>query len=122
MVRFEFFMKIVGVPRVSGLGNVGSEKMADKVLAELRDHGSLAGSGQRAVGGVELVDVGNDDISEDEERICSGARSVFESGEKVVFIGGDHSISYPIFKAFGEVNKDAFLIVFDAHADCMPPM
>jgi len=102
-------MKIVSVPRISGLGNVGSEEMAEKVLSEL------------GVNSEEII-IGNDDISEDDGRIYSGARNVFESGEKVVFVGGDHSISYPIFKAFNEKNKDAFLIVFDAHADCMPPM
>ena len=102
-------MKIVKVPRVNALGKKGPEKMAEKVLAEL------------GVDGEEIV-VGNDDISEDEERIYSGAKRIFLGGEKVVFVGGDHSVTYPIFKAFKERVKDAFLIVFDAHADCMPPM
>jgi len=116
-------MKIVSVPRVSGVGNVGSEKMAEKVLAELERDRRSRGNRQQATGNrIELINVGNDDIGEDEERIYSGAKKVFDGGEKVVFVGGDHSISYPIFKAFGELNKDAFLIVFDAHADCMSPM
>ena len=115
-------MKIVSVPRVNGLGNVGSEKMAGKVLAELRDRGSR-GDGLRVTGDrIELISVGNEDIAEDEERIYSGAKKVFAGDGKCVFVGGDHSISYPIFKAFVEKNKDAFLIVFDAHADCMPTM
>ena len=41
---------------------------------------------------------------------------------KVCFVGGDHSITYPLFKAFREKNAKPFLIVFDAHADCMPSM
>lgn len=102
-------MKIVGVPRVNGLGNVGSEKMAGKVLGEF---------------GVEYngIEVENEDIAEDEEKIYLGAKEIFVDDEKVVFVGGDHSISYPIFRAFKEKNEDAFLIVFDAHADCMPTM
>jgi arginase family enzyme len=102
-------MKIVGVPRVSALGKVGPEEMAKRVLAELGVDG-------------EMMEVGNEDIGEDEAKIYSEARRIFGNKEKVVFVGGDHSVSYPVFRAFGELNEDAFLIVFDAHADCMPPM
>jgi arginase len=34
-----------------------------------------------------------------------------------VVLGGDHSISYPVVKAFGRVYKDLDLLHFDAHAD-----
>ncbi len=102
-------MKVVCVPRINGLGHSGSEEMAEKVLAELKISGKM-------------IDVGNENIDEDERRIYFGAKEIFGEKGKVVFVGGDHSITYPIFKAFSEKNKDAFLIVFDAHADCMPTM
>lgn len=35
------------------------------------------------------------------------------------FIGGDHSITYPLFKAFAEKHKNSGLIIFDAHPDCV---
>lgn len=57
------------------------------------------------------------------------------SNEKIIFLGGDHSISYPILNAFLEEfsyndndndnknkNKDNGLIIFDAHYDLMKPM
>ncbi len=34
-------------------------------------------------------------------------------------IGGDHSITYPAFKAFLKNNPGAGLIIFDAHPDCV---
>lgn len=100
-------MRIIGVPRVNGLGRSGPEKMAERVLSGF---------------GGEMVEIGNEDIGRDEEKIYFKAKEVFENEGRGVFVGGDHSVSYPIFKAFEELNKNAFLIVFDAHADCMPSM
>jgi len=100
-------MKVISVPRINALGKKGPENAPEKILGELGID-------------AEKVLVGNEDISADEKEIYSVAKKVFNEG--AVFIGGDHSITYPIFKAFNEENKDAFLIVFDAHADCMPPM
>jgi len=102
-------MKIIGVPRISALGKKGPEEAPRKILEELGVEG-------------EEISVGNDDIAEDGRRIFSEARRAFKKDERVVFIGGDHSITYPTFKAFSEENENAFLVVFDAHADCMPPM
>jgi agmatinase len=103
-------MKIVSVPRINGLGKSGPEKMARAVLSELGIKDALE------------IEVGNENIREDEERIYSESKKIFGEDERVCFIGGDHSISYPIFKAFSKENQKPFLIVFDAHADCMPPM
>ena len=98
-------MKIISVPRINALGKTGPEKMGEKVLAEV---------------GVdfETIEVDNSDVESSERAIYSKAKEIFKGGERAVFVGGDHSITYPIFKAFGELNEDAFLIVFDAHADC----
>ena len=38
--------------------------------------------------------------------------------EKAIFLGGDHSITYSLFKAFTEKSKKTGLLVFDAHPDC----
>ena len=46
-----------------------------------------------------------------------------KGNERVVFLGGDHSISYSTGKAFLEKHKEkAFFIVFDAHVDLMESM
>lgn len=38
--------------------------------------------------------------------------------EELVTVGGDHSITYPLFKAFSEEHDEVGLVYFDAHADC----
>jgi len=85
----------------------------------------------------EYIQVDNGNIQESEQILYNKAKEIFAnsgaspslpstiyhlpSREKpAVFLGGDHSITYPIFKAFQQSHKNPFLIIFDAHADCMP--
>ncbi|MEO0254977.1 MAG: arginase family protein [candidate division WOR-3 bacterium] len=42
---------------------------------------------------------------------------ILESGKMVLFIGGDHTISYPIFKSVKNIYPDVKLLIFDAHTD-----
>lgn len=37
---------------------------------------------------------------------------------KTIFLGGTHDITFSTFKAFAQLNKDASLLIFDAHSDC----
>ncbi|MCK5493320.1 MAG: arginase family protein [Candidatus Omnitrophica bacterium] len=41
--------------------------------------------------------------------------------QKPFFIGGDHSISYPLVKNFIESHENSGIIVLDAHPDLVPP-
>lgn len=100
-------MKVIGIPFVNALGIVGAEKAPRKIFTEL------------GIGG-ETIEVDNSNIEESTRNIYEKGLSYFE--DKVSFIGGDHSITYPLFKAFQEKYKNPFLIVFDAHADLMPAM
>ena len=43
--------------------------------------------------------------------------ALLEKRQRAVCLGGDHSITYPILKAFGRMFKDLTLIHFDAHPD-----
>ncbi|MEM4703180.1 MAG: arginase family protein [Candidatus Pacearchaeota archaeon] len=54
------------------------------------------------------------------EKIFEEAKNFFQTvKERLIFIGGDHSISYNLVKAFSEINEDGGILVFDAHLDCM---
>jgi len=64
----------------------------------------------------ETVDVVQSDIEATDQAIYSKAKEVIH--QKPIFIGGDHSITYSLFKAFSESFENASLIIFDAHADC----
>ena len=67
---------------------------------------------------LEEIHVDLDNIKEANHLIYENSKEIFEKNQKAFFIGGDHSISYSICKAFNEIEKNPLLIVFDAHADC----
>lgn len=96
-------MKITKVPAINGLGMTrGTELAPDKISPE-----------------GETIDESIDNIAKQEENIFEKAK---QTTEKTIFIGGDHSISYPIVKALSEKYENLKLIVLDAHPDLMPPM
>jgi agmatinase len=96
-------MKIIKVPGVNGLGKTnGTELAPEKISPE-----------------GETLELNNSNIEEQEKKIYEATKNL---DEKTIFIGGDHSISYPIVKALSEKNKELKLIILDAHPDLMPPM
>tara|TARA_Y100000310_G_scaffold341480_1_gene440744 strand:- start:19 stop:747 length:729 start_codon:yes stop_codon:yes gene_type:complete len=100
-------MRIVKVPGRNGLGKTdGAEKFCEVLAVNLN---------------TEELDLDLNNVEQQQKEIYSKGKEVFESGEKGVFLGGDHSISYPLTKAFFE-SFEGKLIVFDAHVDLMPAM
>lgn len=128
-------MKIYSTNRINALGLTGPEQTpkAIKQFTQIP---------------IQHIQVDNNNIQESEKILYEKAKEIFaKSGDQIalpqakrptseathypqakrppkklsVFLGGDHSITYPIFKAFQEKNKNPFLIIFDAHADCMSP-
>ena len=99
-------MKLIKVPRINALGKKGPESAPDLLCK-----------------GFEFseIKVDNSNVEEAGKEVYEKAKEIFEKGSGL-FVGGDHSISFPILKGFSEVCGDGFLIVFDAHADCMKPM
>ncbi len=63
--------------------------------------------------------VENSDIEEAHSKIFERASKL--KLENTIFIGGDHSITYSLVKAFCSKTKNPGLVVFDAHPDLMPP-
>ncbi len=51
------------------------------------------------------------------EAIESGMGNLLDEGRKLVSVGGDHSITYPIVKAFASRYPDLTIFHFDAHPD-----
>ena len=101
-------MSLYGFDRIHALGLRGPEKAPESIKKEFAE--------------MELIGVNNDDISESESEVYHKAKKIFETEKNVVILGGDHSMTYPLFKAFSEKYAESFLIIFDAHADCMPPL
>ncbi len=95
-------MNIIKVETSQGsLGkNVGCEKAPSKILELLNLK-------------AEEVNVIKNNLEETNKNIFEFAKKF--KNKKTIFLGGDHSITYSIFKAFSEENVG--LIMFDAHID-----
>lgn len=68
-----------------------------------------------------LVDRGNLTLTSGEaaiEEIRTAAEHAGKSGHKPIFLGGDHSVTYPLVKGLREAVGDFAILHFDAHPDC----
>lgn len=120
-------MFVVKVPGINGLGKTkGCERAGNAILESLR---KIYSNEQGRPINVDLLDLeeihlDNSNLYFSEKLIYENALETFETKPRTVFLGGDHSISYPLGKAFLDYcekeDKESCLIVFDAHPDCMP--
>ncbi len=98
-------IKIVSIPRINSLNLKGPEMspkfLKDKIFFD-------------------KIKITNEDISFDQNKIIDESKPYFK--DKVIFIGGDHSITYPLGLNFMKKYQSPYLIVLDAHPDCMPEM
>ena len=95
---------IVKIPGINGLGKTNGVEKAPDLITDSPNE----------------IKVDNANVKDQQKTIYENALKYFN--DRVVFIGGDHSISYSTCRAFLEKYKNPCLIVFDAHADCMDPM
>jgi arginase family enzyme len=110
-------MQIIKVP---GLNNSEKNKGC-------RNAGNLVISEIKKIKDISMIDleeihVNNDNLEEQEKLIYENSKEVFEKWERVIFLGGDQSVSYSIGRAFSNVfgKNKCYLVIFDAHADCLP--
>lgn len=84
------------------------------------------GSNAGSESGVDLslpdlwTDAGDLDLSKDESAFDLIEKSVgglIDGGQRPVCLGGDHSVTYPILRAFGERFSEITILHFDAHSD-----
>ena len=115
-------MQIIRVRLNNRLGKTkGCEKAPVKVLEALKEIGSNEKGNLVEFDKLNLEEIHVDlnNIKEANHLIFENSKEAFEKNFKTFFIGGDHSISYSICRAFNKVEDNPLLIVFDAHADCM---
>lgn len=67
-----------------------------------------------------LHDAGDLDLSNEKQafpRITAAVANLLQEGSRVLSLGGDHSITYPILQAYGAYHPDLTLLQIDAHPD-----
>lgn len=119
-------MIVVKVPTSQGgMGKRGSEQAPDAIEGCIKEIWTSESALKEPKAQFEAVEIVQGNMEETNANIFKKADGLFSKGIKPVFLGGDHSITYPLVKAFARHNKNAGLIVFDAHPDCtsdtMPP-
>ena len=81
-----------------------------------------ADDGRHALTALEIGDYGDvscvqGNVPATHERGYEAARQIVGSTDLPVFLGGDHSLTYPCFRAVAEGTRPLGLITFDAHHD-----
>ena len=94
---------VVKVPGVNGLGKTkGTRNAGNAVLNELNsinynEQGNVINS---KLLDIEEIHVDNNNLEEAEGLIYENSLEMFETKNKIIFLGGDHSISYSTGRAF----------------------
>ncbi len=57
------------------------------------------------------------DVRQDFERITQTAHRLLQDEKFVIAIGGEHSVSFPLYRAFHQIFSDLTVVQLDAHAD-----
>ena len=119
-------MLIVKVPGINGLGRTkGCEKAGNAILDSLKE---IYTNEQGKPIDINLLDLeeihlDNSNLELSNNLIYKNSFKIFRTKPKIVFLGGDHSISYSTARAFLDYcqssEREPCLIVFDAHPDCM---
>lgn len=121
-------MLIVKVPGINGLGKTkGCEKAGNAVIKALNEiYSNEEGKPvDTKILDLEEIHLDNSDLELTNRLIGKNSLEMFQTKPKTIFIGGDHSISFSLTKSFFDYCKGAkkkpYLLIFDAHPDCMEP-
>lgn len=118
-------MFVVKVPGINNSASSGCERAGNAIIKELKElHSNEAGKPIDArLLDLEEIHLDNSNLKLTNELIYENALESFEENPKVIFLGGDHYISFSLLRAFQKycenARKQPCLIVFDSHLDCI---
>jgi agmatinase len=131
--KLDAAIAVLGVPFDEGSPFIPGSRFAPRALREhsLRVYGSGKGyydpetrreylveeMSQGLIADVGDVDIHPANAPRTFENITATVRGILDRGALPVVLGGDHSITYPVFRAFDE---QLHVIHFDAHTDYAP--
>ncbi|MEK6945691.1 MAG: arginase family protein [Nanoarchaeota archaeon] len=118
-------MFVVKVPGVNG--NKGCKGAGNEIIEKLDEIGSNEQGKliDKNLLDLEEIHLDNKNLELTNKLIYENAFETFEAKPRTVFLGGDHSISYSLVKAFlnycREEGDEPCLIVFDSNPNCENP-
>lgn len=108
-------MKLIKIPAKNALGKTqGTQLAPDKLINELEKMGANE-RGNKKTYLIGKIQTGNDP----EQNNKTIYEYMMQNDQKPLIIGGDHSITYPCFKAFSKKFNNPGIVIFDAHPDCV---
>lgn len=87
----------------SGSGN-GATESGLEVVSRIDDRGDLSVANVRG-------------STDDADQITQTIEHLLDAGNRVISLGGDHSITFPILRAYGRRHADLTVVHIDAHPD-----
>jgi len=115
-------MQIIKIGLINNKENVkGCESAPNSILKALKNIGSNEKGELTQYDKLDLeeIHIDSNNLEEANHLIFENSKEIFEKSFFSIFLGGDHSISYPIVRAFNKIEKNPMLIVFDSHPDCL---
>jgi len=115
-------MQIIKVGLINNKDNIkGCESAPNSILKALKNIGSNEKGEPIDYNKLDLEEIHIDqsNLAEADHLIFENSKEVLERNFYSIFLGGDNSISYPIFRAFNKIEDNPMLILFDSHANCL---
>lgn len=120
----DFRLAVLGVPfdgKSSWLRGAAAGPAAIRAVSTGRCYNPVTELGVNLAVDTVLVDLGDVDVSGGAEeafgRIEAAVAGILGRGAAPIVLGGDHSITYPVLKAFARVFRPLDVLHFDAHPD-----
>jgi len=118
-------IKLIGIPHDQNSTFLRGSALAPPRIRLMETEGSansFCENGKEILNGNAYVDLGDMSFLENDSEIVHTAikqkiQEELDPSNKIICLGGDHYISYPIIEAFASKYKDLHVLHFDAHAD-----
>ncbi len=112
-------MRLIKIPFSKGsLGRSEGCKLGPDKIVKLVEEFWFSEDKALPMFDINEINVDNNNLSLTHDNIF---KKISEIKTNFIALGGDHSITYSIFKAFAQQFNNPGIIVFDAHPDLMPP-
>ena len=118
-------IKLLGIPYDKNSSFLTGPALAPPKIREMEGNGSanrFSENGVEIVEGVNYIDLGSIDCTKDDpetafNKIMTTTLKKLSEGGKIISIGGDHSIAFPVIAAHSMQYDELHVLQIDAHAD-----
>jgi agmatinase len=96
-------------PRIRAMATDGSSNLFSELGLEIREHKTYLDKGDLAFS--------DTNAQKAFDTIYDGIHQLLQEKHPVLSLGGDHSVTYPIIKAYAQFYPDLHILHIDAHGD-----